>query len=79
MPDVGSKIVEAGLTIGALIVTVAIFAILVGQHSRTSQVIQSAGGAYSQSLGTALTPVGGGSASYGGGGGQSFGLGSAYG
>jgi hypothetical protein len=61
MPDVGDRIVEGAITIGALIVTVAIFAVLVGQHSQTSQVIQAAGGAYSSALGTALSPVGGGS------------------
>lgn len=77
MPDVGSKIVEGAITIGALIITVAIFAVLVGQHAQTSSVIQSAGGAYAQDLGTALTPVGGSSASYGGSGGSQYGIGGA--
>ena len=53
--------------IGALIVTVAIFAVLVGQHSKTSEVAQAIGGAYSQALGTALSPVGGSAAGAGGG------------
>ena len=53
------------------IIGVAIIATLVSKNANTSQVIQSGGQAFSQSLGTALSPVtgGGGFGSFTGGGG----------
>lgn len=66
MPDVADRIVEGAITIAALIVTVAIVAVLVGRNAQTSGVIRSAGSAYSQDLGTAISPVTGGGTGMGG-------------
>lgn len=56
--------------IGVAILGVAILAVIVSRNAQTSTVIQSAGTAFSQILGTALSPVsGGGGSPFGGGGG----------
>ncbi|MEM4066703.1 MAG: hypothetical protein QXV17_07575 [Candidatus Micrarchaeaceae archaeon] len=53
------------VTIATAIVGVAIIAVLVSKNANTSGVIQSAGQAFSQSLGVAVSPVTGGGFSYG--------------
>jgi hypothetical protein len=54
-------------TVLLAIVGVAIIAVLVSKNATTSQVIQAGGQSFSQSLGTALSPVTG-SGSFTGGG-----------
>lgn len=48
------------VTIVTAIIGVAILAVLVSRNSQTSQVITSAGKAFSGALGVALSPVSGG-------------------
>jgi len=55
---------EAIVSIATAIVGVAILAVLVSKNSNTSNVITSAGSAFSQALGTATGPVTGGSSGY---------------
>ena len=52
--------------IGIGIIGVAALAAVVSRNSDTTQVVQASGNAFSQGLGTALTPVTGGSGSYAG-------------
>lgn len=52
-----NSLTEAILTIAAAITGVAILAVLVGQKSKTSEVIQSAGSAFSNALAVAESPV----------------------
>ena len=47
------------VTVASAIIGVAILAVLVSRNSNTTGVIQAAGGAFSQSLGTALSPLSG--------------------
>lgn len=49
--------VESIVSLFALIVSVAIVAVLVSRKSATSSVISSAGNAFSQALGVAVSPV----------------------
>jgi hypothetical protein len=49
-------------TIAVAIVGVAILAVLVSKNANTSGVIKAAGGAFSQALGVAISPVTGGGA-----------------
>lgn len=53
-------------SIAAAIVGVAIIAVLVSQRANTSQVITSAGGAFAETLGAAVSPVTGGGSGFGG-------------
>jgi len=49
-------------TIATAIIGVAILAVLVSKNANTAGVIKSAGSAFSQSLGVAISPVTGGGA-----------------
>lgn len=74
----GEQIITALVTIATAIVGVAIISVLVSKNANTSQVITSAGNAYSNALATAMggvtgyVPAGGGTAggSFGGFGGN---------
>lgn len=52
--------VQSVVTIATAIVGVAILAVLVSGRSQTANVIRSAGGAFSQAIGAAVSPVTGG-------------------
>lgn len=52
-----NSLTEAVVTIATAVVGVAILAVLVGQKSQTSNVIQAAGSAFSNSLAVAEGPV----------------------
>jgi len=55
------------VTIATAIIGVAILAVIVSRNSNTAGVLKAAGGAFSQSLATAVSPItGGGGAYYGG-------------
>ena len=58
-----SNLTDAGVTILMAIVGVAILAVLVSQKSNTTGVIQAAASGFSNSLGMAMSPVTGASAS----------------
>lgn len=70
------QLITSVVTVLTAIVGVAIIATLVSKNANTSQVIQSGGQAFSQALGTALSPVTGGGGGFGsftgGGGGMSL-------
>lgn len=51
------SLITSVTTVALAIVGVAIIAVLVSKNAATPQVIQSSGQAFSQSLGTALSPV----------------------
>jgi hypothetical protein len=56
------------VTIATAIIGVAILAVIVSRNSNTAGVLKAAGGAFSQSLATAVSPItGGGFTGYGGG------------
>jgi hypothetical protein len=55
------RVGEEIATIATAIVGVAILAVLVSRRADTANVIRSAGGAFSQALATAVSPVTGGS------------------
>ncbi len=55
------QLITSVVTVATAIVGVAIIAVLVSRNAQTPQVIGSMGGAFSQSLATALSPVTGGS------------------
>ena len=59
------QLITSVVTVLTAIIGVAIIATLVSKNANTSQVIQSGGAAFSQSLGTALSPVTGGSSGIG--------------
>jgi hypothetical protein len=61
------NIINSIVTIATAIVGVAILAVLVSRNANTANVLKAAGGAFSQSLGAAVSPVTGGSYGYGGG------------
>ncbi len=56
----GDQVISSVVTIATAIVGVAIIAVLVGSNSQTSSVIGSAGNAFAQDLGVAVSPVTGG-------------------
>lgn len=62
------QLITGVVTVLTAIVGVALIATLVSKNANTSQVLQAGGSAFSQSLGTALSPVTGGSSfgSFGG-------------
>ena len=62
------------VTVALAIVGVAILATLVSKNANTSGVIQSAGGAFAQDLGAALSPITGGGFTGGGPIGYSYGV-----
>lgn len=62
----GDELIKSIFTVAIAITGVAIIAVLVSKNANTSQVIQSAGSAYSQALGTALSPVTGSVSGFGG-------------
>lgn len=51
------QLIGGVVTVLTAIIGVAIIAVLVSNRANTSQVIQSAGGAFSSALGTAEAPV----------------------
>lgn len=55
------KTVSAIVTIATAIIGVAILAVLVSKNANTSNVIKSAGGAFSNSILAAVSPIMGGS------------------
>lgn len=61
-----NTITESVVTILTAIVGVAILAVIVSRNSNTSGVLSAAGGAFSNVLGTAVSPITGGN-SFGGG------------
>lgn len=63
------------VTVATAIVGVAILAVLVSKNANTPQVISSAGSAFGNALGVALSPVTGGGGGLGGFGGFSGGAG----
>ena len=54
------SLVTSVVTVLTAIIGVAIIAVLVSRNANTAGVIQAGGGAFSQSLATALSPVTGG-------------------
>jgi hypothetical protein len=65
-----NELITSVVTVLTGIIGVAIVATLVSKNANTSGVIQAGGSAFSQSLGTALSPVTGGFGSFTGGGGS---------
>lgn len=63
------RLTESVVTIAVAIIGLATLAVLVSRNANTSQVIGSAGRAFSDSLGVAVSPVtgGGGYGGFGGG------------
>lgn len=57
----GSQLINSLVTIAVAIIGVAIVAVLVSKNAQTGQVINSASQGFSTALGTALSPVTGGS------------------
>lgn len=55
------QLLTSMVTVGTAIIGVAILAVLVSKNSNTTGVLTSAGSAFSGALGTALSPVTGGS------------------
>jgi uncharacterized membrane protein YbjE (DUF340 family) len=69
------SLITSVVTVLTAIVGVAIIAVLVSKNANTAGVISAGGGAFSQSLSTALSPVTGGGSGFGsftGGGGQYY-------
>lgn len=72
----GDQLITSVVSIATAIVGVAIIAVLVSRQANTSGVISSAGSAFAQDLGVAVSPVTGGSDAFsfggftGGGGGM---------
>jgi membrane DNA delivery protein len=64
------QLITSVVTVATAIIGVAIIAVLVSKNANTTGVIQAASSGFSQSLGTALSPVtgGGGFGSFSGGG-----------
>ena len=60
------EMIKAAVTIATAIIGLAILAVLVSSRGQTPAVIQSLGGAFSQSLTAAEAPVLGSSGAYGG-------------
>lgn len=63
----GDQLITSVVTVATAIVGVAIIAVLVSKNANTSGVIQSAGQAFGQDLGVAVSPVTGSSSNFGGG------------
>ena len=55
------EIITGMVTVGVGIIGLAIFAVIVGQNSRTGDVIQAGGQAFTNALKVAVSPVTGGS------------------
>ena len=72
------QLINSVVTVLTAIVGVAILAVLVSRNANTSGVISSAGNAFSQALGVAVSPVSGaaGGMNFGS---SAYGLGSGYG
>lgn len=54
------RITEAVVTVGSLIIGVAILSVIVSRRSNTAGVLNAAGSAFSGALATAVSPVTGG-------------------
>jgi PRD1 phage membrane DNA delivery len=54
---VTENLVSGVVTVLLAIIGVAIIAVLVSQRAQTPQVLSAAGGAFSSTLGAALTPI----------------------
>jgi hypothetical protein len=52
-----NQTVSGVITVATAIVGVAILAVLVSNRAQTSQVISSAGGAFAQAIGAAVSPL----------------------
>lgn len=62
------QLITSTVTVLLAIVGIAFIAVLVSRNANTAGVLQAGAGAFSQSLGTALSPVtGGGTFNFGGG------------
>jgi hypothetical protein len=57
----GNELITSVVTVLTAIIGVALIATLVSKNANTATVVQAGGAAFSQSLGTALSPVTGGS------------------
>jgi len=68
-----SEIISGVITVLTAIVGVAIIAVIVSKGAQTPQVLSAGGQAFSQALGTAVSPVTGGSGMLGFTGGTSLG------
>jgi hypothetical protein len=66
------QLLTSVVTVLLAITGVAILAVLVSRNANTAGVIQAGGAAYSGALGTALSPITGGSGSFNFGGGASY-------
>ena len=53
----GDQLIASVTTVAIAIVGVGIIAVLVSKNANTAGVLQAAGSSFSQSLGTALSPV----------------------
>ena len=60
----GDQLINSVASILTAIIGVAIIAVLVSKQANTSQVISSAGSAFGQDLGVAISPVTGGGGSF---------------
>jgi hypothetical protein len=61
----GDRIISSIVVILTAVIGVAIIAVLVSRNSNTSGVLQAGGNAFSNILGTALSPVAGGMGGFG--------------
>lgn len=57
----GDQLIASVVTVATAIVGLAIIAVLVSRQANTAQVVQAGGGAFSQALAAAVSPVTGGS------------------
>jgi PRD1 phage membrane DNA delivery len=64
---VTENLVSGVVTVLLAIIGVAIIAVLVSKAAQTPQVLSAAGGAFSGTLGAALSPITGGGLGFGGG------------
>jgi hypothetical protein len=64
----GDKLIESVTTVAVALVGVAIIAVIVSGQAQTSKVITSAGSAFAQDIGAAVSPVTGGNSFTGQGG-----------
>lgn len=68
----GDQLLTSVVTVALAITGVAILAVLVSKNANTAGVITAASQAYSGALGTALSPITGGSGTFNFGGGASY-------
>jgi hypothetical protein len=68
----GESLVTSTVTVLLAIVGVAIIAVLVSKNANTTAVIGAGASGFSQALGTAISPITGGSGNFNFGGGASY-------